>query len=71
MTERKIITDYNPPPIPTDKFNYTAYREGDDNDEDFLMGYGATKAEAIADLLDQEACAQDEAEARARKAVKL
>lgn len=31
------------------------------------VGYGATEAEAIADLCDQEGAAQDEAEARAAK----
>lgn len=70
MTERKIITHYDPKPIPYRGFDYTAQREGDTGED--WIGYGATEAEAIADLRDQEACAQDEAEARAaRKAVKL
>lgn len=69
MTERRIITDYNPPPIPYRGWDYCAMREGDTGED--LCGHGATEAEAIDDLLDLEACAQDEAEARAAKAVKL
>ena len=70
MTDRKIITHYDPPPIPYRGWDYCAMREGDTGED--LTGHGATEAEAIADLLDMEAAAQDEAEARAaRKAVKL
>ena len=70
MTDRKIVTHYNPPPIPYRGWDYCAMREGDTGED--LTGHGATEAEAIADLLDMEAAAQDEAEARAaRKAVKL
>ncbi len=70
MTERKIITAYDPKPIPYFGYDYTAQREGDTGED--LCGWGSTEAEAIADLLDMEAAAQDEAEARAaRKAVKL
>ena len=70
MTDRKIVTHYDPPPIPYRGWDYCAMREGDTGED--LTGHGATEAEAIADLLDMEAAAQDEAEARAaRKAVKL
>jgi hypothetical protein len=70
VTERKIITAYDPKPIPYFGYDYTAQREGDTGED--LCGWGSTEAEAIADLLDMEAAAQDEAEARAaRKAVKL
>ena len=70
MSERKIIITYDPPPIPMRLADYSARREG--CDEADPIGYGSTEAIAIADLLDLEACAQDEAEARAaRKAVKL
>jgi hypothetical protein len=69
MTDRKIVINYDPKPIPYFGYDYTAQREGDDGED--LCGYGATEAEAIADLLDREAEAQDEAEARAAKAVKL
>lgn len=65
----RILVDYDPKPIPVRRFDYVAARAGRDESH---VGYGATEAEAIADLLDQEAAAQDEAEARAaRKAVKL
>lgn len=69
---RKIAfqINYDPKPIPVRRFDYCAQREGDDGED--LCGWGSTEAEAIADLLDREAEAQDEAEARAaRKAVKL
>lgn len=69
VTERKIITAYDPKPIPYFGYDYTAQREGDDGED--LCGWGSTEAEAIADLLEAEDCAQDEAEARAQKAVKL
>lgn len=70
MTERKIVTAYDPKPIPYFGYDYTARRDGDTGED--LCGWGSTEAEAIADLLDMEACAQDEAEARAaRKAVSL
>ena len=70
MTDRKIVTHYDPPPIPYRGWDYCAMREGDTGED--LTGHGATEAEAIADLLDMEGAAQDEAEARAaRKAVKL
>lgn len=69
MSKRKIIVDYDPKPIPIRRFDYVAARAGSDP-ECCHVGYGATEAEAIADLRDMEACAQDEAEARAaRKAV--
>ena len=71
MTERKIAfqINYDPKPIPYRGFDWSAQREGDDGED--LCGWGATEAEAIADLLDMEGAAQDEAEARAaRKAVK-
>ncbi len=68
MTERKIITAYDPPPIPWRGWDYTAQREGDTGED--LCGYGATEREAISDLRDREDEAQAEAEARAaRKAV--
>ena len=66
---RSILVDYDPKPIPVRRFDYVAARAGSDP-ECCHVGYGATEAEAIADLLDMEAAAQDEAEARAAKAVK-
>ena len=66
----RILVDYDPKPIPVRRFDYVAARAGSDP-ECCHVGYGATEAEAIADFLDMEAAAQDEAEARAAKAVKL
>ena len=65
MTDRKIVTHYNPPPIPYRGWDYCALREGDTGED--LTGHGATEAEAIADLLEAEDCAQDQAEARKAK----
>ena len=48
----KIITRNVYPPIPDRRYDWTAYRDG----EEEHAGWGATEAEAIADLerLDQE-----------------
>jgi len=62
MTERKIIVDYDPKPFPYFGFDYTAQRECDTGED--LCGWGSTEAEAIADLLEAEDCAQDDAEAK-------
>lgn len=63
---RPILIDYDPKPIPVRRFDYVAARAGSDP-ECCHVGYGATEDEAIADLLDREAEAADEAEARARR----
>jgi hypothetical protein len=68
MIERKIIVDYDPKPIPNRRWDYVAARDGADP-ECCHVGYGATEAEAISDLRDQEGAAQDEAEARAARKV--
>lgn len=44
-----IQTHHIHPPIPLRQFDWTAYR-----DPERRAGYGATEAEAIADLLQQE-----------------
>lgn len=44
-----ITTEYVHPPIPLRQFDWAAYR-----DPEGLTGQGATEAEAIADLLEQE-----------------
>ena len=49
MTDRKIITEYDPKPIPDRRWDWVAARE-DGN----WVGYGRTEAEAIADLLELE-----------------
>ena len=43
------ITKYDPPPIPDRRFDWSAYLVG--ASEDDPVGWGATKAAAIADLL--------------------
>lgn len=49
---RKIITSHDTPPIPTRKFDWSAWREGWDMGE--YIGYGNTEQEAIDDLIEQE-----------------
>lgn len=48
MSEPKIITHYDPPPIPPRQFDWTAVTE--DYDLGSPTGYGRTEQEAIADL---------------------
>jgi hypothetical protein len=47
-TNRKIITEFTFPPIPTTKFDYISYFEGEE--ESGLRGNGATKKESIESL---------------------
>lgn len=47
MAELVIRTDYWPKPIPTDRADWTAWVDGQ---EEWGSGYGATQEEAIADL---------------------
>lgn len=48
----KIITRYDPPPIPPREFDWTAV-DDDTYEPGCPIGYGATEAEAIADLREQ------------------
>ena len=48
----KIVTDYYAKPIPTRKFDWNAV-DYDTYDGEGPVGYGATEAEAIADLEEQ------------------
>ncbi len=50
----KIVTDYWRKPGPTDRFDWSARFDNDEPNDDGQMsqGYGATEAEAIADLLE-------------------
>ncbi len=48
MTDRKIITRYDPPPIPWRGADWCATFEGYDLGDP--IGHGATEADAIADL---------------------
>lgn len=52
MSDRPIITEYDPPPIPLRQWDFNARREG--SDEGDPIGYGATEDEAIANLLSLE-----------------
>lgn len=47
----KIITRYEPPPIPVRGYDWRAYLQEWDIDDP--IGFGATEAEAIADLQEQ------------------
>jgi hypothetical protein len=53
-TAPKIRTEGIWPPIPTRAFDYCATYEDDEPNDDGQMaaGYGATREEAVADLLD-------------------
>ncbi len=52
MSQYKIITSHEHPPIPSRKYDWIAYR--DDYDEGDLVGTGETEDQAIEDLLFQE-----------------
>ena len=45
----KIVTSFVYPPIPVRNFDWCAYRDG--TEETGRYGYGATEADAIAELL--------------------
>lgn len=49
----KIVTHYDPPPIPPRQFDWTAYDDETYDGEGCPLGHGATEAEAIQDLMDQ------------------
>lgn len=52
----KIATSYWAKPIPTNRFDWQAWRDGDEpNDAGHMrIGHGATMQEAIAELLEME-----------------
>lgn len=52
MAPRKIITDFDPKPIPNRNFDWTACRDGYDEGEP--VGYGRTEDAAVESLLDAE-----------------
>ena len=54
MSERKIITTFVYPPIPVRNFDWLAFFDGDEPDDNGQMrtGSGATEQEAINDLLE-------------------
>lgn len=51
VAPRKIVTNFVYPPIPLRQFDWTAWRDGEE--ENGPTGFGATEAEAIADLRQQ------------------
>ena len=55
-----IKTEYDPKPIPSRAFDWSAYDEetydgAEDSSTRSLVGYGATKEEAVADLMEKMA----------------
>jgi hypothetical protein len=52
---RKIVTRFEHPPIPTRSFDWCAYYEGEEEAGDY--GWGPTEADAIEDFT--ENCAED------------
>lgn len=46
----RLLTTYDPKPIPDFRFDWCAWFDGD---EERGCGYGATEADAIADLKEQ------------------
>jgi hypothetical protein len=62
MTRDKfpIVTNYVYPPIPTRNYDYCAFRLGQEERGNY--GWGATREDAIADLIEIEADAAAEAE---------
>jgi hypothetical protein len=53
-TIRRVNLDYWPKPIPFRDHDWQATYDGDEPDDDgnMAVGYGATRVEALADLLD-------------------
>ena len=49
----KIVTHYDPPPIPVRKFDWSAIDDSTYDGHGCRIGHGATEAEAIQDLMDQ------------------
>lgn len=58
MADCKIITHYLYPPIPMRQFDWVAYRDGDEPDDEgfMLCGFGTTEQEAIQELQDIMEC---------------
>lgn len=54
--DREIIVDFVYPPIPIREFDWFAYFDGDEpnDDGDMMHGYGKTPLDAIVALLDRE-----------------
>jgi hypothetical protein len=52
-TQMKIRTEYVFPPIPTRQFDWSAVDDDSYDGEGCPIGWGATEAEAVADLMAQ------------------
>lgn len=52
-TGMKIVTHYDPPPIPMRNADWTAIEDNTYDGPGSIIGYGATEEEAIADLRDR------------------
>jgi hypothetical protein len=50
-TKKKIVTKYDPKPIPVRNFDWVAWF--DDEEEKGEYGYGKTELEAVSELLDE------------------
>ena len=53
MSGYRIVTNYDPKPIPIRGFDWSAVDDATYDGEGCPIGYGATEAEAVADLLEQ------------------
>ena len=65
MNERKINATYNPTPMPKREFDWCA--TFDDYEPDYPMGYGATKEDAIKDLLAKSGAGRRSPNSRERR----
>lgn len=52
-TAMKVVTRYDPKPIPIRSFDWSAVDDDTYDGPPCPVGYGRTEAEAVADLLDQ------------------
>jgi hypothetical protein len=66
MSERRIKTSCQYPPIPDRRFDWCAYYEGEEEYGNY--GWGATEAEAIADFVENYVDEEEEAKQRERDA---
>jgi hypothetical protein len=55
IAARKIVTAYWAKPVPSNQFDWSAWFDGDEPNDDgqMMIGYGATELDAIDDLKDQ------------------
>jgi hypothetical protein len=51
-----IKTDYDPKPIPIRSFDWSAWDDTTDDDENRVRGWGASEIDAIRDLLEDIEC---------------